>query len=413
MTRDCLNRALDLAVAAVHDLTKTDRIALYTTHCTHEIVTGTAPDIWFPLSPADKIGIEIFREMASDVRNLGTQTWKWPRPNPPMSELLIAVAKSLDCKGAKQGRTHIISLSPAVKDLHEVSRPYPLIHVHQINPAVVPFHNDQDPKNKICLDRCCTKVTVDNWGNYQPVADRIRQIVRHSRSEQPLGTVCNVHIDLSRGPGCEVLRYEGTRDITHLRLGQVHTIFAEIKVLRSQTGEMDTKSDDPVRDSMLTANNLRQDLQNAKEMGASKVHLLSVQVMHQSTALPATHWSFFETPLFIVKELGRLTPPTDRALELYKRRFFYAFSHLGAHFTNAEVEALENIVKPELKEQAKKILDRMMKEVEAHKAIVQYEKTNRQNLPLHVGPIDVPYPHPFLVEKLEARKKKRMGMFTK
>jgi hypothetical protein len=399
-------------MGALYDLKKSDRVALYTTHCTHEVVTGTVPEMWYPLEKADNVAAEIFREMASDIRTLGAQAWKWPRPNPPMTEVIIAVTKSLEAKDPKKARTHIVLLSPLARDMHDVSKAYPWVHVHQINPAVLPYTRDQDPEELVCMEDCCGNITVNNVTHYQSGPDRIRQIFRYARSEKPLGSMCNVHVDLRRGPGCEVLRYEGSRTLQHLRLGQVHTFFAEIKVVRSQTKELDLDSHDPVRDSTLSANNLMQDLKNAVALGASKVHLLSVQLMHQGSMLPSNQWAFTESPLLILKELGRLSMPTDRALDIYKRRFFATLVNLDVDAAITETTHLSAIAKLDLKDAASKVLDHMRKELDLHKAIVAYEQTSRKNLPLCPGPISVPYAHSFLVEKWEARKKKRMGMIA-
>jgi hypothetical protein len=144
---------------------------------------------------------------------------------------------------------------------------------------------------------------------------------------------------------------------------------------------MDLHSPDPIRDSSLAANNMRQDLKNAQVLGASKAHLLSVQVMHQSSMMPFTHWSFAESPLLIVKEMGRLSTPTDRALDLYKRRLFYIVSRLDVDSAVQEMSDFDATVKPELKEQVRRILDSMTSEVGSHRDIITYEKTSRKNLP--------------------------------
>jgi hypothetical protein len=176
---------------------------------------------------------------------------------------------------------------------------------------------------------------------------------------------------------------------------------------------MDLEGNDPVRDSSLAANNLMQDLRNAMVLGASKVHLLSVQLLHQSSMLPSTHWTFTEAPLLVLRELGRLSMPTDRALELYRRRFFFIVSRLSLDADiKPVIEELDAVVKPELKDIMKKVLEHMGKEVESHKTIVDYEKNRRAHLPSCTGPIPVPYAHQFLIEKWETRKKKRMGHYV-
>lgn len=403
--------------STVHDLKKHDRVALYTTHCTHEAVTGTVPDMWYPLGSADKFGVDTFCELISEIRNLGTQTWKWPRPNPGLDEVIISIVRSLEARDIRGSRTQVILLSPVAHQLHKVSEAYPALQVHQINPSVLPLRKDEDDSNvtnscyssAICPKSCCLNVTHSNLTHYQSAKERIRQVVRYARSEKPLGSICNVHIDLRRRPGCEVLGYEGTVDIPSLRLGQVHTFFAELKVQRSQTEEMDLDSHDPIRDSSLNADNLRQDLKNAKVLGASKAHLLSVQVMHQSSMMPSTHWTFTEIPLTVVKDLGRLSAPTDRALDVYKRRLFHILSRSNAEEAAQEAERLEQTAKPHLRDSVRKTLDHMRKERESYKAIIEHENMCRKNLPLCPVPLPAPYAHDFVIEKWETRARMRMG----
>jgi hypothetical protein len=330
-----------------------------------------------------------------------------------MSEVLISITKSLEARDFREKRTHIMLLSPAMRELHDVSKLYPSVHVHQINPAILPFNGVNNAEELMCMDMCCRNITYYNHAHFQSSSDRVRQLLRHARSEKPTGMICNVHVDLRRRPGCEVLRCEGSPDIPQLRLGQVHSLFAEVRVIRSITKEMDLESNDPVRDSTLAANNLMQDLKNAIVLGASKVHILSVQLLHQNSMLPSTHWTFTESPLLVLKELGRLSLPTDRALELYKRRFFSSFTRLPADSrTERVIEHLISMVKPELTDACMKILVQMGKEVDSHRDIVQYEKTRRAHLPSCTGPVPAPYAHQFLLDKWETRKKKRMGHYV-
>lgn len=399
--------------SSLYNLKANDRVALYTTHCTHEAVTGTVPDMWYPLGTCDDAAADIIRDMISDIQAHGTQTWKWPRPNPPMSEVLISIAKSLEARDSKPNKTHMMLISPGMRGLHEVSKPYPSVSVHQINPAVLPFNRGHEPEEFMCMENCCDNISGTNLAHYQSAPDRVRQLIRYARLEKPIGMICNLHVDVKRMPGCEVLGYEGSTDISRLRLGQVHTFFAEIRVLRSHTIEMDLERNDPVRDSTLTANNLMQDLRNAMVLGASKVHLCSVQLMHQNSLFPSTHWNFTESPLLVLKELGRLSMPTDRALEVYKRRFFATMSRrpLGSDIGRT-FEVLNAAVKPELKEIAQRVLEQMATELESHRAIVDYENSRRAHLPSSTGPIPLPYIHQHLVDKWETRKKKRMGHYV-
>lgn len=396
-------------MGAVHHLSRGDRIALYTTHCTHEVVTGTVPDLLHPLRPFTGDTEEMFHDLTEDIAKCGTQSWDPPRPNPSMADVTLAVAKSLDGKDIKRNRTHIVLLSPTVNILHGVSNGFPSLYIHQINPAVLPYRNSQDPQERACREPCCANIFVSNWSHYQSLPGRIKQIIQYARVEKPQGQIGNVHVDIRPKKGCEVLGYVGATDFDSLRPGQVISFFVHIRVMRSQTQELDLSPTDPFLNSNLDASDLRQDVQKAHAAGATKVHLLSVQVMNQNSLLPLGCWTYTEAQLLVIKELGRSEKPFGTGIKLYERKLFYDLNELDIAAAKHKLE--QWVVAPPIEMEAvKKLIERMLKEVLHRQSIQEYERMCRQKLPLCPGPIGIAATHEWLIEKWDAKKNKRKGM---
>lgn len=100
-----------------------------------------------------------------------------------------------------------------------------------------------------------------------------------------------------------------------------------------------------------------------------------------------------------------MSRPIDQALEAYKRRIFRTLSRLEPELALEEVDNLYATVMPGFNEPAKKILNFMAKEIKSHMAIIEHDKTSRQNLPFCPRAIIAPPAHNFLVEKWGAIKK--------
>ncbi|KAF2690073.1 hypothetical protein K458DRAFT_426908 [Lentithecium fluviatile CBS 122367] len=410
ISKDCLTRATDTVTSALCHLTRGDRVALYTTHCTHGPVSSTVPDMMYPLRPLGHDTDEILRHMNKDIVTCGAQTWDPPRPNPTMSDVVLAVAKSLESKDIERGRTHVVLLTPTSNVLHGISEAFPRLYVHQINPAVLPYLHSDKTQEKLCEERCCKNVFISNWAYYQSLPSRIKQIIRYARSKRPLGVISRWNVEIRPRKGCEVLEYQGSTDIRRLRLGQVHSFFIRVRITRSETQELDLNSKDPILISSLEGYSLHDDLRNAKAVGATNAHLLSVQVLHKHSNLPHACWSYTESPLVVYKELGRLAHPIDMSMELYKRQCFYKLSRLDPDAAKAEIERLA-IETSDRYEELKKLVEHMALENCWHKSVSEYETTTRQQLPICPGPICLASaPHEWLVEKWDAKKNKRKGM---
>jgi hypothetical protein len=410
VSKECLGRALDTVTSALYHLSRGDRVALYTTHCTHNTVTGTIPDIMFPLRPFCGDTESIIREMINDIGACGTQTLNPPRPNPTMSDVVLAIAKSLESKDISQDRTHMILLTPTTNILHAISETFPHLYIHQMSPAVLPYHRSKELHDEMCDEPCCKNVFVSNWAHYQSLSSRIKQIIRDARSAKPLGRISNVHVEIRPNKGCEVVEVEGSSEVGCLRLGQAHSFFVRVRVARSEIQELNLGSSDPILNSSLSGTPL-QDLRNAQAVGATNVHLLSVQVLHQNSLNPANCWSYTEAQLVITKNLGGLAFPINMSAELYKRQFFHRFSKLGADADSAQLE-LETLAAatPDTFEELKQLIQRMVKEIRWHKTVLEYETTSRQKLPTRPGPICMDTPHDWLVEMWDETKNKRRGL---
>ena len=80
---------------ALHQLGRGDRVALYTTHCTHGPIASTVPDRLLPLRPVCPDTEEVFRDLTLDISKHGIQKWDPPRPTPPMTSVILAIARSM------------------------------------------------------------------------------------------------------------------------------------------------------------------------------------------------------------------------------------------------------------------------------------------------------------------------------
>jgi hypothetical protein len=395
---------------ALYQLDRNDRVALYTTHCTHQSITGNRPDLLFPLGYFDTDTEGTFRNLTASIAKCGTQAWKPPRPNPSMADVILSVAKSLEDKNLRHRRTHVVLLSPAAHILHDVSQSCPNLYIHQINPAAIPFQRSPDAGDVDCMEECCKNVFISNWSQYQSLQGRIKRILKYARSVKPVGEISQVCIDLRARDGCEIIECSGKKDIASLRLGQVHTVFAKLRVTRSATKEVDLVSQNPILNSSLDIKDLRQQLQNAATVGAVKVHLLDVQVYHQNTLHGSDCWNYTETPCLVVRELGGLAPPFDTAVEVHKRKLFRRFVQLemdaAAKEAGVILADLTNNQDP-----LQKLVQRILKEVERYRQVLEYEQEHRQRLPLCPGPIAIETsPHEWLVDVWSRKKTKRQGV---
>jgi hypothetical protein len=386
-----------------------DRLALYTTHCAHNPVSGNKPELHYPIRPFSSDTEDLFAELNANICRCGTQVWEPARPNPSMTDVVLAVAKSLDGQDLKQGRTHIILLSPAAHVLHDVSRSFPDLYIHRINPAALPFRRDPQLQDTVCFESCCKNVFVSNWTSYQSIPGRVKRILKNARSNRPVGELTSVSIDVRTRDGCELIESFGSKEVLHLRLGEVHTFFVRIRVNRNQTQGVDLDSVNPVFNSSLDVKGLKQELQNAAAVGAMKVHVIDVQLYHHNSIHAVDCWNYNEAPLTLIRELGGLAPPIDTASEVYKREYFHKFIQLTTN--QARVEA-DKLLSDHNEGSSLEIcgLQRLANEIKCHEAIRKYERDCRQKLPMCPGPIDMEASHEWLLELWSKKKNKRNGV---
>jgi hypothetical protein len=312
-----------------------------------------------------------------------------------MTDVILGIAKSMLGQDPRAGRTHVIVLSPAAHVLHDVSKSFPGLYIHRVSPALLPYRLEPELHDTICLGDCCENVFASNWSKYQSTPGRIKRILINARSEKPVGKLTDLGVDIRTKAGCEILSICGSEEIPQLFLGQVHTLFVHVRINKAETQSVNLDSDNPILNASLDANGLRRDLLNAVYMGATKVHLFDVQVLHHSSLHGARTWIYTETPLILTRELGGLAPPLDASMELYKRQLFCNLVQVPADKAKAKAEEALGTL-PENHEQAKKLLERMSQEIECHLAIREYEKKHRQRLPLCPGPIETEGSHEWL-----------------
>jgi len=362
----------------------------------------------YPIRPVCADVDEIFRDLTSRIAHSGSQLWHPPRPNPTMGDVILGIAGSMAGEHLKAGRTHVIVLSPAAHVLHKVSKSFPDIYIHRINPAFLPYRREPEFQDTICLKDCCKNVFASNWSKYQSTSGRIKRILKNARSEQPVGELLDLKVEIRTKAGCEILVESGSKEIRRLFPGQVHTLFVWIRINKAETQGVNLNSDNPILNSCLDANGLRQELQNCVRVGATKVNPLDVQLLHRSSLHPTRSWMYTEAQLIFTRELGGLAPLLDTSMEFYKRQLFCNLSRVSANEAKAVAEATLDTL-PKNHEQAKMLLERMSQEIELHLAIRRYEKEYRQRLPLCPGPTDVEASHKWLHELWARRRNKRSG----
>jgi len=383
-------------------------VALYTTHCTHRDVTGNKPEVLYPIRTVFVDVDEIFRDLTSRIAHSGSQVWHPPRPNPSMTDVILGIARSMQGEHLKAGRTHVIVLSPAAHVLHDVSKSFPDIYIHRINPALLPYRREPEFQDTICLKDCCKNVFASNWSKYQSTSGRIKRILKNARSEKPIGELLDLKVDLRTKAGCEILVVCGNKEIHQLFPGQVHNLFVWVRINKAETQGVNLNSENPILNSCLDANGLRQELQNCVRVGATKVNPLDVQLLHRSSLHPTRSWMYTEAQLILTRELGGLAPLLDTSMEFYKRQLFCNLSRVSADEAKVGAEATLSIL-PKHHEQVKMLLETMSQEIELHLAIRKYEKEYRQRLPLCPGTTDVEASHKWPHELWARRKNKRSG----
>lgn len=410
VTRSCLEKALDAATGALYHLSRGDRLALYTTHCTHNEVSGNRPEVHYPLRPLSTDVEPVFRDLIASIAQHGTQRWTPPRPNPSMTDVILSIVRSLEGQDLKKKRTHIMLLSPAAYVLHDIWTYFPNISIHRINPAILPYRREPEPQDTVCHKACCKNVFSSNCSAQDSASNRIKRILKNARCEMAVGELTDLSIELRAKDGCEIIQCEGSKDIAQLRLGQLHTFFTRIRVMKKDTRAVDLNSKNPMFNSSLDRKDTRQDLRNIMARGATKVHVLDVQILYRNSVNAADCWSYTETPLLLFRELGSLYALQDGSIEVRKRRWF----HLLNQGTSQAAKALALSLRAGLAQQdevAKTLIDRMIKEIGCHEAIQTYEENYRQRLPLCPGPVDIESSaHEWLVDLWDRNKSKRKGV---
>jgi len=411
VTKPCLAKALEAVHCALFHLDRGDRLALYTTHCTHHYVTGNRPDLLYPLRPYSSDITAIVGELSKTILQSGIQVWQPARPNPAMTEVVLSIVRSLlHGQGLKKNRTHILLLSPMTHVLHDISKYSPDLYIHQINPAILPFRRQPEPGAMVCRETCCKNVSSSNSIAYESVPTRIKHILKYARSALPVGELTGLSIDIRTRDGCELVEFHGSKEIPQLRLGQLYTLFARILVTKAKTKAVDLASRNPIFNSTLDTKGIRQELHSFAVRGASKVHLLDVQILYQDSVHTPDCWNYTETPLLLFHELGSLALPLDISMEVYKRQYFYLVNQSTTQASMDAVHALLTTV-GQNNEVVLRLVECMQRELNYHTTIRAYEEAYRQRLPLCPGPIDLEgSPHDWLLAIWNKKISRRRGV---
>jgi hypothetical protein len=309
-----------------------------------------------------------------------------------MADVISSVAKSLQGNNLKKNRTHVVLLSPAAHILHKVSKTFPDLFVHQVNPAILPYRRESEPNDTVCFEHCCRNIYASSPNAYQSLADRIKQTLKDARLSQPVGQLTNVSIDIRARDGCEIVKFTGSKDVSHLRLGQSHTVFVRIRVDKSKTQAVDLDSVNPIFKSSLEATGLRRELQNDLAVGAIKAHLFDVQLYYHNSINPIDCWNYSEAPFIIIRDMGRYIYPSIKILELRKREFYHRFSQLTPKEAMDQVSPLY-AARYTMDEDSRLFIERIRQELYWQAGTHAYERSHRQKLPLCPGPIDLESPH--------------------
>lgn len=383
-----------MAQGVFHHLKRGDRVAFYTTHCAHNSVASITPDVVMQLRPVNDDTENTFRGCVEEVAAQGTQGWYPTRPKPLLADVILTIAQRCEVESGKHDRRHIILLSSVFGYLHSVSEKYPHLYVHQINPAPLPFISSQKEMEKICHETCCKNVFASNWTNYQAVAGQIRKIIRQARSENPVGNIRKLCIEVDAQAGCELLEAEGASDLIRsstkgytelntLRLGQAHCIFVGIRVTPKLTQDFRETSLNPFYMHDL---NVQHQFRAAEASGAVQKHLLTIKVYAQNTVNPPNTWFVSETPVTIITKLGGLAPPADVSAELYKRRAFAMLAKGSYEYAELQLDALNGLPHQETHEYMA-YLEELRAEILWYQDVVKYEEKDRKQVPLCFGPL--------------------------
>lgn len=359
----------------------------------------------YPIRRFSKDTEAMVRELTATILRSGTQAWDPPRPNPSMVDVVLGIARSLEVERLKAGRTHIIVLSPAAQVLHDVSKYFADLHLHRINPAILPYRRQPEFQDTTCTDTCCSNVFASNWSKYQSTPIRIKRILRDARCTKPVGELTGLSVDVRARTGCEVIEFYGNKEIPQLYLGEVHTLFVKVRVTKGEARSINLDSDNPILNSNLDANGLRQELLNSVHVGATRLHLFDVQVLYRNSIHESQTWNYTESPLILISEMGGLAPPRDPSLEVYRRQYFYHITQAPPNEAKAVAESILDAL-AENNEQAKVLVECMIEELRRHLAIREYEQQCRQRLPLCPGPIEIETSHQWLMELWNDRKNK-------
>ncbi|CAI6326952.1 unnamed protein product [Periconia digitata] len=403
-----------------------DRIAVYATHCTHGAGTDTIPDMLCSLRAVNDDTKRRLGDVLSLTEKNGTQKWFPPRPNPSTTNVVLAVAKSLEMAANRKDRTHVIMLSPTVGHLHNILPVFPRLRIHQINVAILPYLHIEDPQEKPCNLPCCKNVSVNGWQNFELPTYRIKQIIHFARSAKPIGDLTNLKIVIEAKKGCEVLTTVGATHLETLKLGQTHTVFVRVRITLQDTDELDLESSEAFWNSSLNASYFREDLGNTKAKGDSIAHVLSVALMNQSSLQPLPTWNYTEAQMAITMVRGEWEYLGDSFMDLQHRLIFHYIRNSSIEEAKTKIDLLGSELENEFGKpngiipdglqslrhmRLTLLIGDMAREIDRQAAVREYELKDRQKIPSYPNQVRIATtPHHSLAATFEGRHGRRHGM---
>jgi len=380
----CFSRARGAALRALKQLRLGDRVALFTTHCTHANNATKEPDLLVPLYYMCSDTEKIFRTHIEATKRFGTQGFNSSRPIPTMPNTISAIMQYLRRNEPGLRTCHFILLSPKLDDLHSVSIEHPEIHLYYVNPASLPNTRGNGRLVQVCNKNCCKNVLISNWLHFQSLTERIHQIIRYARSNEAQGYIQDVVVNVSPSKGCEILEYHGSPFITSLRPGEVHILLFHLRVSPSRVQKARLDLGGRFYSTSLDVTGWREKLKNVWEMGGEMAHLLKIEASYRNSLFHPGTWTVTEVPFFVHRDLGRMECPRSDSMGLHQRYLFDIIRNMKKETALIKLRELAATCTAE-DVCFRQLLQNMENEVLWQQKVAEYELQYRSHLPASIG----------------------------
>ncbi|KAF2196795.1 hypothetical protein GQ43DRAFT_476002 [Delitschia confertaspora ATCC 74209] len=324
-----------------------DRAAVFSTFCRHEFAYN--PCVLrrlHPLAePTDQpdLAMRSRAKVLVCLKSLRPPAYSDSDRHASMPQILTTVIEVLQKEQHSPKRTHIFLLTPRYANLTSFEVQHPLVHVHQINPARVPF--PLPGRDGILFEDCPTAVDFDyydcpttpfsehsmtnNFDSYDSPSSRIQRILNFARYEKPLGTIYGLSVQFVTKPGCRIIikAKDGSENVRlrSLQLGQKRTCFVDVEIHLDEFQLPKSKTPwsterDPVQ--------LKGD-DGHLSPGGDISELFSLRVWYHHTVLPSHVYAMFHKPFLVEKRNNRLVLGGKHSPVSFSKRFAF---HFGRYF---------------------------------------------------------------------------------